>query len=418
LLLGIIFGPVITMLKGVFGKLSKSKNDDKKKKKSDIEEEFDEVSEEIEGEAFEGFDEGFGEGLEDESDLEKTGKFTELESRIKDLENEVGLISSKLNTIKAENEEIGRRLEEIEENIRKLLGIYEMVTEGINPFATEVGGLSEDGFGIFSSLNKDKEKEDLPEDIISKEPESFFEDLDEDFEEVPTSEDFSTEGLSGESPGESPEEKFQKLKKELEMESKSASEQPEEFKEEFAEEIPEAFGEEEKLESAEATQEFVEPVVEPQKTEEVYSETQPVTHEASAPRLRSGPYLRSIRRDYISDILVLKWLDYLVSTFGLKRMAELLDFYVDIGWISKDVKEFLINCSRGCTLRDMQFVEDSISNMPTLKDHIKSLIFISKLSGEELNVEEIEKVIKEIEELEKEVSDIVPLDHGTFNISC
>jgi len=113
---------VIAMLRGLFSRLSRSKD-----KKKDIEDEF-EVNEEFEeGE----FDE-FGGDLEDDANLEKTGRFTELESRIKDLENETGLISSKLNTIKAENEEIGKRLEEIEENIRKLLGIYEMDTEGIN----------------------------------------------------------------------------------------------------------------------------------------------------------------------------------------------------------------------------------------------------------------------------------------------
>ncbi len=403
------------MLKGIFGKLSRSKNDTIDRKKSDIEEEeFVEVNDEFEGESFEGFDE-LGDDLEDESDLEKTGKFTEIESRIKDLENEVGLISSKLNTIKAENEEIGKRLEEIEENIRKLLGIYEMVTEGINPFAADVGGLSsEDGFGIFGSLNKNKGDEDVPDEILSKEPESFFEDLDDDEDlEVSTAEDFSAE----EDSEESPEEKFKKLKKELEG-SESADEQ---IKEEFAEDIPEDVFEEEKPHPESGV--VQEQVEELQTDNEVRHDVhdagvQYEIPEPSVSRRISAPYLKSIKRDYVSDILVLKWLDYLVGTFGLKRMAELLDFYVDIGWISREVKEFLINCSRGYTLRDMQFVEDNVSNMPTLKDHIKSLIFISKLSGEELKIEEIEKVIKEIEELEKEVGEVVPLDHGAFNISC
>ncbi len=397
------------MFKGALKKLSGStedkKNKKRKKSRKKEEEEFDEeVVEETEDiedeESFGGF-EGADIEDEEEDEFEKSGKISELETRLKDLENDVGLFSSKLNTIKAENEEIGNRLAEIEENVRKLLGIYEMVTEGINPFATEVMG-DEDGFGLFSAVNKDKPKEDVPEELVSKDAESFFEDIDEEVEEpiaAPVEETSST----GDEGGESPEEKFMRLKKELEQQNTQ----------EVQEEAPQIDFDAE-LNQEEPKDIYEEPA---QPAYEAYEEQSPVQVERKSV---SGPYLKKLRRDYISDILVLKWLDYLVTTFGIKRMAELLDFYVDIGWISREVKEFMINCSRGYTLRDMQFGnEDMMDSMPTLRDHMKSLIFISKLSGEEIKIEDIEKALREIEELEREVNDSIPVsDHGALDIGC
>jgi len=406
------------MFKGALRKLSgsedkkKSKKKDKKKKKE--EEEFEEAVEEAEeieeGEAFGGFDEVGG--LEEEEDeLGQAGKITELETRLKDLENEVGLVSSKLNTIKAENEEIGKRLEEIEENIRKLLGIYEMVTEGINPFATEVMG-DEDGFGLFSALNKDKPKEDVPEELLSKDAESFFEDIDEEEIEEPVAAPTSVEESNTAESEESPEEKFMRLKKELEAQNQQSQQQEQEQEQQSPE--PEFETQQDEISALEM------PEIQEQETHESIQEVGERVGQDEEQRssVITGPYLKKLRRDYISDILVLKWLDYLVTTFGIKRMAELLDFYVDIGWISREVKEFLINCSRGYTLRDMQFNDDVMSNVPTLRDHIKSLVFISKLSGGEIKVEDIEKAIREIEELEKEVNEVVPSDHGALDISC
>jgi len=401
------------MFKGALKKLSGSIEDKKtkkkgKKRKKKEEEEFDEdiveETEDIEDEeSFGGF-EGV-EGLEDEEDeFEKGGKISELETRLKDLENDVGLFSSKLNTIKAENEEIGNRLAEIEDNIRKLLGIYEMVTEGINPFATEVMG-DEDGFGLFSAINKDKPKEDVPEELVSKDAESFFEDIDEEEVEEPMATPAEASSTVEDETGESPEEKFMKLKKELEEQQNTQEEPPQiDFDAEFdQEEEPQSISEESSQIPYE--EQVQEPYEEPAQPER---------------KSVSGPYLKKLRRDYISDILVLKWLDYLVTTFGIKRMAELLDFYVDIGWISREVKEFMINCSRGYTLRDMQFGNEGImDNMPTLRDHMKSLIFISKLSGAEIRIEDIEKALREIEELEREVNDSIPVsDHGALDIGC
>jgi len=402
------------MLKGTLKKLSgskkiktlkkKSKDDSEvKKKKKKKEEEEIEFEDEIEEEETEDVDdeeeeEGFGDELEEalEEELDEdtsAGKISEFEGRIKDLENEVGLVSSKLNTIRAENEEIGKRVQEIEENIRKLLGIYEIVTEGINPFATEVVG-SEDGLGLFS-FKKDK-KEDVPEEILSQDPESFFEDVDEGEELDETQfEDIVDIGESKkpEKASESPEDTFKRLKEEMNKE-----------KEKKPEEVPE-----EDTVTVEPEIEMEEIEANEMESKEVEVGGIKVEVEDSGKNVK-GPYLSQLKKDFVSDIIALKWMDYLVNTFGIKRMAEILDFYTDIGWISKSVKDLLINYSRGYVLREMHVVEEP--NTPTLRDHIRSLIFIAKLGGFDLEIDEIERVIKEIENFEKEASEVITPEHA------
>lgn len=445
------------MLKNTIKKLSGSKkqksgsNKKKRKKKVEEEEEF-ELDDEEMGESDEEFDEmgDFGGDLEQsfDDDLEgggpSSGKFSEFDNRIKDMENEVGLVSSKLNTIRGENEEMGRRIQEIEENIRKLLGIYEMVTEGINPFATEVGFGADEGFGLFTGAKK-SQAEEVPDELMSQDAESFFEDVDDDMGgDMDLESDLGTPDASN---GEAPEDMFKRLKGDLNsgeadippnlqtptdqvkeaVDAVKTTEDSVSMNEIMLEdEIPAQMQDlepqlDDGLDTQSDSQIVVEPL-EPQQENQYYETTQDSDIYPKEERevlkqtptrvavKNNGPYLQYIRRDFVSDIIALKWMDYLVTTFGIKRMAEIIDFYVDVGWISKGVKELLVNYSRGYTLREMAIVEEG--NTPTLRDHIKSLIFIAKLGGYELKVEEIEKVVKDIEELESEINDVIPSEHA------
>lgn len=435
-------------------KSSKGSKKDKKKKKTakkkeeeeidEDEETFDDNEEFDEDESFgdnEGFDEdeGFGDELDDslDDDLEDdegSGKIAEIESRVKDVENEVGQVSSKLNTIRSENEEVGNKISEMEENIRKLLGIYEMVTEGINPFATETGYGGGEGLGIFST-GKESEQEDVPKEVSSKDAEDFFEDVsskdaedffegDDDNEDEEPAMEVETESIEGgedfnagggaenseSSAEESPEDMFKKLKEEQEQ----GDQKTEETQTEESQQLDQGeTGAESQIPDFDQGESEAEPQVPDFETTVHSSETsenvQEALHETrghsgQVPK-SSSPYLVDIPKDLISDVIALKWMDYLVNNFGIKRMADVLDFYVDIGWISKNVKDLLINYSRGYVLREGHIVEEPEN--PTLRDHFKSLIFISKLGGHEMNLEEIERLVKEVEELEKDVNEVI-----------
>lgn len=377
------------MLKGTLKKLSGSS---KKKKKSQDELVIDDDAKMMEEEVLDenSIEDSFDNFDAFEDKPEDTGKVTELENRIKDLENEVGLMSSQLNTIKGVNEEIGKRIEEIEENIRKLLGIYEMVTEGINPFATEIDEAHE-GFGIFSSLNKN-EKEEIPNEVMTREAESFFEEFEEDIPND-TLEDYSNvdaieDGVeNAKDPGNSPEEVFKRLKAEATDSNDNFTVDMSGNQEtDFDSNNMNCFAIDDKK------------VLEPPK--------QPRTAQKKI-------YLERIERDYLSEVVILKWVDFLIATFGRKKMEEVLNFYADIDWISRDVRDFLINFSKGCPINNEEL--DRIHE-PTIVDHLKSLVFIAKLSNADVGISDLEQVIRDVDLLVEHINEMMTT-HGIFNVN-
>jgi archaellum component FlaD/FlaE len=116
----------------------------------------------------------------------------ELEKSVKDLEGEVGALSSSMNTVRAENEEIGEQVTEVSDQVRKLLDIYEMVTRGINPFVDDVGNdaafggqvAGDSAFGLFGADDDDTE-EDVDPELMSTDADAFFDDdlLEEGFDD-------------------------------------------------------------------------------------------------------------------------------------------------------------------------------------------------------------------------------------------
>jgi len=135
----------------------------------------------------EGGDDAFGDDEFGEMDDAGAGS-EELEHRLDELENEVGSLSSTVNTVRTENEQISESVEDVEENVRKLLDIYEMVTRGVNPFADDIesgmgGGMGEGGsFGLFDNDDGGGgNEESLDQDIADADAEGFFdEDLVDD----------------------------------------------------------------------------------------------------------------------------------------------------------------------------------------------------------------------------------------------
>ncbi|MFB6299760.1 MAG: FlaD/FlaE family flagellar protein [Halobacteriales archaeon] len=122
----------------------------------------------------------------DEVDMDMgdgAGSSGELENRVDELENELADLSSTVSTVRSENEEISETVNETEENVRKLLDIYEMVTKGVNPFVDEAqmgaggGGMGGGSFDVFDTGGDDgnsDEEEELDSSIADADAESFF----------------------------------------------------------------------------------------------------------------------------------------------------------------------------------------------------------------------------------------------------
>lgn len=106
-----------------------------------------------------------------------------------------------------------------------------------------------------------------------------------------------------------------------------------------------------------------------------------------------------------SVVILMKWLQYLIDKCGRENLANILDYYVDVGWISQDAKISLIDYSHGITDENKKregTIGKTINDLPS-KDHIQSLIFIQKLKGRQFDKHFLERIDEEINRLTKKL---------------
>lgn len=115
--------------------------------------------------------------------------------------------------------------------------------------------------------------------------------------------------------------------------------------------------------------------------------------------------LKDVPTDPESIIVLMKWLQYLIDKCGKDNLANILDYYVDIGWISQNAKISLIDYSNGITEESVKKEELSHKNITDLpsKDHIQSFIFIQKLKGLEFDRHFIDRIDSEINRITKKL---------------
>ncbi len=120
-------------------------------------------------------------------------------------------------------------------------------------------------------------------------------------------------------------------------------------------------------------------------------------------RLINVDPLIDVPSDPESVIVLMKWLQFLIDRCGRSHLPEILEYYVDIGWISDEAKIRLIDYSNGITEENKEGVSNKkISNLPS-KDHIQSLIFIQKLKGRDFDKHFIDRIENEISRTIKKI---------------
>ena len=114
--------------------------------------------------------------------------------------------------------------------------------------------------------------------------------------------------------------------------------------------------------------------------------------------------LTEIPNDPESIIVVMKWLQHLVDKVGKTYLPDILSYYVDIRWISEDIRFNLIEYSKGIVEEVPQNSprRDSF-NLPT-RDHIQSLLFIQKLKGKQIDDRFMNKIDREMEKIAKSLA--------------
>ncbi len=115
--------------------------------------------------------------------------------------------------------------------------------------------------------------------------------------------------------------------------------------------------------------------------------------------------LAQIPNDPESIIVLMKWLQHLIDKCGRSYLPTILDYYVDIGWISEEAKISLIDYSHGIAdegKKAADTVRKSVSDLPA-RDHIQSLLFIQKLKGREFDKHFLERIDGEINRITKKI---------------
>lgn len=114
--------------------------------------------------------------------------------------------------------------------------------------------------------------------------------------------------------------------------------------------------------------------------------------------------LQDIPSDAESIIVLMKWLQYLIDKCGRENLSNILDYYVDIGWISQDAKISLIDYSHGITEEKGSegSTKKEVSHLPS-KDHIQSLIYIHKLKGRQFDKHFLERIDGELARMTKKL---------------
>jgi archaellum component FlaD/FlaE len=116
--------------------------------------------------------------------------------------------------------------------------------------------------------------------------------------------------------------------------------------------------------------------------------------------------LNEIPNDPESIIIVMKWLQYLIDKCGHLNLSNILDYYVDINWITSDAKISLIDYSHGISdeTAKMDTHKKDMTELPST-DHIQSFIFIQKLKGENFDKHLIDRIESDLSRITKKIYD-------------
>jgi archaellum component FlaD/FlaE len=117
---------------------------------------------------------------------------------------------------------------------------------------------------------------------------------------------------------------------------------------------------------------------------------------AAAAHVHEGPkvILERIGGELNAAMLSMQWLDFLLAKVGPDKLPILLDYYVKLNWIGTEVKTELILRTRGVSQAVAKEFGDWRLNPA---DQLKSLLFIYKIRGSELDRETIEKLEKDLQ---------------------
>jgi len=315
-----------------------------------------------------------GESEADSAGLAGVKELSELMGRLEEIEDKMGRIDSALTTDRNENAKVRDRLNQMEQDIRKLLSVYEVVSTKFNPFID----VSEKNPPVQS-----------PPPVVIPEPPPF----------APVE-------LEGAVPEFRP--------------YQEGEEEPPTFNDKW----PKASRDAAPWEPGTSTtavetviagpRRDLPPTLDKTSKDEKYERQ---VRASARSKHNKKPLLAYIPHDYLTLVLVMRWIEFLFERVTRDKMSLVLDYYVDVGWISEDVKSEIMSYARG----EMQDVtkymgheevrEEVFRDLPpptaapykkvedwrlSADDHLKSLLFVQKIAGLEVDKDRLNSLEQNI----------------------
>ena len=266
---------------------------------------------------------------------------------VKEFDVKLNKMESTVSASKQRIDEFKDRLDKIDESLLELLSLYEVVSSTVNPFVGD----------------KDASASNEKIDQIEKKIEA----LSQKSPEIPTGfkEEFDT--------------RFKTIENRLEAMTQiigSGTPDQNALIEQVSEHVLETL--KPMLEQNIRNDDSQEPV------QPIQAEEPPPKNANNGNGVRAqnsdGVKLASLDNRAETSIILLNWIEFLLEKVGRNNLAEILEYYIEIGWISEDVCSKMITYANGI---------DYYVERPTWKllpeDHTKSLMFIEQLSGKKFD---------------------------------
>lgn len=114
--------------------------------------------------------------------------------------------------------------------------------------------------------------------------------------------------------------------------------------------------------------------------------------------------LDAVRKDPTSVVVLLNWIEFLMERVGRNNLMDALDYYVDIGWISDNVRSEIMAYARGI---DYYVEKPTWRLLP--EDHTKSLLFIERLCGRKIDKNMLSSIDREMSKVKHGLEELYGL---------
>ncbi len=126
-----------------------------------------------------------------------------------------------------------------------------------------------------------------------------------------------------------------------------------------------------------------------------------------SPKIVETPTVRlnRIPNDAERIMILLRWIEFMIERVGYDGLEDVLDYYVDVGWISEEVMLTILRYARGIKLYHENSDWRPVGFM-SVRDHMTSLMFIEALRTGKFDRDAITLVERTIQRIKKGVEEL------------